>query len=357
MHISSQNAWLPSSELQEQHCVPVAGFPPACITSASEAGAPLLFPTPLPADGDGRPFVLSANDAANEEEVDMMPGRGIWLLKKAHGFGALTGKKQRFTQLVFGVKSHQLKLNCYAGEKEGKGHDKRDCFVFSSIEATSITTSGNRIAIKQDKRTWYFFAASEEQARTRAGQWRAVIKDLLAGDRHTIEEQQKSNTLAASSCYAPTIPVATLPFAVRLLQLLNTESNIGLDSVRDIILREYGQAAVEQHDAAIAKAVQSANKRLHGPLPSASATGWLLKLQDRGEDQRLFFELRQSEVHFYKEADNDVGQLPQGHFCMSTASQVGRSGLQLTIVNPDRDWVLVAETDAQAKAWQQARIT
>jgi hypothetical protein len=63
------------------------------------------------------------NDEDNEEEV--VPGRGVWLAKRGEGAGVLTGSKKRYFVLVKGALSHLLRFNYYAAFRNGFPADKK----------------------------------------------------------------------------------------------------------------------------------------------------------------------------------------------------------------------------------------
>lgn len=65
--------------------------------------------------------------SSDEENVEMIPHKGVWLYKKGEGLGRITGAKRRYFQLVYGISTRKLKLNYYANIVQGipsarKGH-------------------------------------------------------------------------------------------------------------------------------------------------------------------------------------------------------------------------------------------
>ena len=66
---------------------------------------------------------FSADMADNEEEIDMLPQRGVWLSKK--GEGVTLGEKMRYFTLMFGMESRMLKLAYYAAFKNGQQTERK----------------------------------------------------------------------------------------------------------------------------------------------------------------------------------------------------------------------------------------
>lgn len=60
------------------------------------------------------------NNAAANEEEEILPNLGVWLQKKGEGLGAVTGVKKRYFVLVRGKQTGALRINYYANETNGR---------------------------------------------------------------------------------------------------------------------------------------------------------------------------------------------------------------------------------------------
>jgi len=98
------------------------------------------------------------------------------------------------------------------------------------------------------------------------------------------------------------------------------------------------------------------------PVEDPWFSGWFEKQPEkRGKSKRRFLELYMAsvpaEIRYYQAVRTDpvsrclVGKKLKGSLKVDMASNVGCQGLALTIRNPDRLWVLSAESEAQAEAW------
>ena len=81
----------------------------------------------------------------DDDEEDVLGGKGVWLSKKGEGLGLLTGSKRRYFLLVRGCASGLLKLNYYSDVRGGGPVDKKGAIEL--LPNASISTDGSTILI------------------------------------------------------------------------------------------------------------------------------------------------------------------------------------------------------------------
>ena len=79
---------------------------------------------------------------------------------------------------------------------------------------------------------------------------------------------------------------------------------------------------------------------------------WFYKKPEKvGKPQKRFFQLTGQEIEYFSKESKGKGQDSKGKFFVGEDSKIEGSGLKLTITNPDRVWVLTAETTEVLTKW------
>lgn len=80
--------------------------------------------------------VVSADD-----EIDVLPGQGVWLAKRGEGLGALSADKKRYFVLVYSQRSRALRMAYYADLQGRQPLDRKGAIpvsLLSSISARGV---------------------------------------------------------------------------------------------------------------------------------------------------------------------------------------------------------------------------
>ena len=87
------------------------------------------------------------DDDIQEDDMDMLDGKGVWLQKKGEGVGAaLTGEKKRYFVLVEGKTTHMLKFTYFASvDKAGQPYNRKGYIPI--IPSSSIFAMGKQILV------------------------------------------------------------------------------------------------------------------------------------------------------------------------------------------------------------------
>ena len=83
-----------------------------------------------------------ASSAGDDDEEDVLGGKGVWLSKKGEGLGLLTGSKRRYFLLRAGIQSQLLKFVYFETFKEGSLGKRKGAILLtpSSIISSSEKT-------------------------------------------------------------------------------------------------------------------------------------------------------------------------------------------------------------------------
>ncbi len=258
----------------------------------------------------------------DEDEDDVLPGQGVWLLKKGEGMGALTGDKRRFFTVTHGKTSHLLKFNYFANvDKEGRPFNKRGFIPL--IAGSSVIPSGKQILVNNVDRTWHLTAATVEEAQA----WTQLLQRAIAAQ-------------AAKS-----------PGAGAGLSGTATERAAGAGAGDDD-----EDAAAGGAGAGAGAGNGLAFEDEENLLPGVGI--WLVKKgEGMGRDRRRYFSLfkgrtsRALKFAYFADVKNGIPIERKGHIMLDPSSVVSAKGPLITIAQSSRDWKLTAPDAEAAASW------
>ena len=82
---------------------------------------------------------------AADDEIDVLPGQGVWLAKRGEGLGALSADKKRYFVLVYSQRSRALRMAYYADLQGRQPLDRKGAIPVSML--SSISARGVELRI------------------------------------------------------------------------------------------------------------------------------------------------------------------------------------------------------------------
>eukprot|EP00050_Salpingoeca_kvevrii_P000684 m.153956 g.153956 ORF g.153956 m.153956 type:complete len:2367 (-) comp10181_c0_seq1:22-7122(-) len=245
---------------------------------------------------------LCMGGVGGENEIQVLPGRGVWLVKK--GRQAMSESKRRFFTLVKGEKSHWLKFNYYKSFRNNRPHEKKGGIRL--YNETKLSSVGSNIIINNPDRTWQLTASNEEEATM----WVKILQARL-------DESLKNVAMERAE-------------------------RLGLASNEDAFLARTNERARELAEE---REVE----------PELLAGAWMIR---KGilpsHDRRYFFLLREKSVTFYAIAPRkNIATFPEGVLRLSEETTVSYdpANRMLQIDTKERHFALVPDTKDIGFAW------
>jgi hypothetical protein len=169
---------------------------------------------------------------------------------------------------------------------------------------------------KNPDRLWTMKAASAPEATALARSW----TDAIHGEQ-TPPSESTPSVLALAATTSPSSEQGLTPSA--------SPATIG-------------SAAASALDRPVSSISQS----------TSALAGWFVKKAEKhGKDRRRFFVLKGSEVVYFEGEGSGMGETEKGRFALHRLSNISAETTHLAIQNPDRTWVLTAESEALVRLW------
>lgn len=323
----------------------------------------------------------SSGDEQDSEDKFIYPGRGVWMFKDGARFtGALRGPQRRFFTVLYGSDPTTVKFAYFRRVLDGQPLDLRGFVPIRA--ATTIAAADGSLTITNSDRVWTLFGEDEDDA----DRWceildncRALIPPFAAAAALPAPDTPllpaTATIFGAASTVSPSDVLmgggegkgleaaAGAVFGGRSVRNSGSDSLSGAGSNGpDLPLSSFTNTAASSRGPSSAfggvanQEFEVVNEteldEISNPnaVPvaltalQAKAGIWLTKEAERvGNARRRYFIIGRNEVQYFV---NERGGL-KGTIALSGAG-LRQQGPTVTLVTPEREWKLTADSDADA---------